>query len=290
MVENTKTALKPEPIANSEPTFVKKPCPGLTEAFNSQIGYYLRNTMVEGAGSRSKSHYAQDMYRVKFKNLEPEEQESVNLAVIHGCTWCNISEPNHMAVFASGEQPCLKFVDVEKSSQLAPTPCENCLILFNSCPFQKTIKRKRAEGTNMKYIPTGYTCPNLAQVYSRYRQLEGLMEEAKDNNQSLAQRFVHHTLAGNFKDSKVFLGIVEAMILAKDRELSGKSMSNFKYTPAFDDFMHVMHMLNPRAYREMSRHIKMWTEQSIRYVPARLSLGSSMTTCSVLFNSQDLVS
>ncbi|THU91006.1 hypothetical protein K435DRAFT_801569 [Dendrothele bispora CBS 962.96] len=80
----------------------------------------------------------------------------------------------------------------------------------------------------------------LGQVFLRYCQLEGLMEEAQNVNQSVAERFTHHVLAGNFKDDEVFLGIVEAMILAKDRELNGKSMANFKYTPPFDDFMHIV--------------------------------------------------
>ncbi|THU93771.1 hypothetical protein K435DRAFT_669626 [Dendrothele bispora CBS 962.96] len=215
--------------------------------------------MVEGAGSKSKNHYSHLLYDKDYKALTGEEQDTVYTAVLHGRSWRNVSGHNLVAVFACGENPCLRLVEVEASNTNI-SPCENCMIVFHSRPFQIAISKVRAEGAAMKYIPKEYTCPHLGQVFLRYRQLEGLMEEA----QVIAERFTHHVLAGNFKDDEVFLGIVEAMILAKDRELNGKSMANFKYTPPFDDFMHVLHTLNPRSYRHLSKHIKMRTEQSIR--------------------------
>ncbi|THV04490.1 hypothetical protein K435DRAFT_595805, partial [Dendrothele bispora CBS 962.96] len=156
-------------------------------------------------------------------------------------------------------------------------PCENCLLLFHSRPFQIAISRKRAEGAAIKYIPTEYTCQHLGKIFLRYKGLERLMNEAEAS----PQRFVHHVLSGNFKDNEVFLGIVEAMILAKDREIEGKSMSNFKYTPAFDDFMHVLHSINPRSYRELTKHIKMRTERSVKKSnsrAARFPLGITEAT------------
>ncbi len=57
-------------------------------------------------------------------------------------------------------------------------------------------------------------------------------------------RYIHHVLSGHFKDAKVFMGLVEAMTAAKDREVHGVGMQNFKYNPDYHEFMALVNTIS----------------------------------------------
>ncbi len=77
-------------------------------------------------------------------------------------------------------------------------------------------------------------------------------------------RYIEHVINGDFKDDTIFCGLVEAMVIGKERQMQGKGMQNFKYLAEYDQFMHSMHDLSPRAYRTFSAQFKARTECSIR--------------------------
>jgi hypothetical protein len=78
----------------------------------------------------------------------------------------------------------------------------------------------------------------------------------QDSPEPLMRRFIQHVHSGHFKDAKVFIGLVEAMVVAKDKELRGHGMQNLKYNPHFNAFMHLVRTISPQAYRMLSLEIK----------------------------------
>ncbi|THU78978.1 hypothetical protein K435DRAFT_698947 [Dendrothele bispora CBS 962.96] len=257
----------PSPKPPPESTTVKRPCPGLTATLDPKIGIYLESCMSEGGGSKSRQYFSEQMFDGKeWSELTEEEKRLVNTAHIQACTWRNVSEPTVMAIFACGENPCVHMLDVKESNTSDLQPCGNCWLVYRSRPFQNAISRKRAKPENLKYIPKSYTCPNLGRLYGKYRGIGELLQEAEDNKQGVMLRYVHHVLNDDFKDDEIFRGLVKAMVLAKERQLANKSMKNFKYTPAFDDFMHVLHDISPRAYKALGIHVKVRHQRSIKCV------------------------
>jgi hypothetical protein len=89
----------------------------------------------------------------------------------------------------------------------------------------------------------------------------------QDNEFSLERRYFQHVINGDFKDDKVFNGLIQAKIMAKDREIKGVGMQNFKYNSDMDAVFGLIHTISPRAYRELKKHFPMRTERSIKCVP-----------------------
>lgn len=54
-------------------------------------------------------------------------------------------------------------------------------------------------------------------------------------------------------------------MLKQDKEPRGVGMQNFKYAPAYDEFMHIIHIHSPRAYAFLRQHLPARSERSIRY-------------------------
>jgi hypothetical protein len=88
-------------------------------------------------------------------------------------------------------------------------------------------------------------------------------------------RFREHTEKPCEQDDKVFNGIIEAKILGKTRELKGRGMQNFRHNEDVDALFGLIHAICPRAYREISQHIPLRSERSIKYhFPCYVSLGN----------------
>lgn len=68
------------------------------------------------------------------------------------------------------------------------------------------------------------------------------------------------------------------MVMAKDRELRGVGMQNFKYSPDLNNLMHLLHMTSPRCYRNLNQHFKLRTARSIKYVHAVSTRSNSTLT------------
>jgi hypothetical protein len=88
-------------------------------------------------------------------------------------------------------------------------------------------------------------------LYAKFKGLDVLISEVwfltlkvrtprlilpQDNKWSLERRYFQHVVNGDFKDDKVFNGIIQAKVMAKDREIKGVGMQNFKYNSDMDAY------------------------------------------------------
>ncbi len=62
------------------------------------------------------------------------------------------------------------------------------------------------------------------------------------------------------------MGLVEAMTAAKDREIRGVGMQNFKYNTDYREFMALVNTISSRASRTISQEFKVETPCSMKYV------------------------
>ena len=56
------------------------------------------------------------------------------------------------------------------------------------------------------------------------------------------------------------------MVLAKDREIKGLGMQNFRYNADYEEFMRLIQMISPRAYRTISLEFKAPAPRASKYV------------------------
>ena len=71
-------------------------------------------------------------------------------------------------------------------------------------------------------------------------------------------------LAGKYDDLKVFTGLIEAMVMVKDRKDRGVGLQNFAYPPDYDEFINIVKIHSPRAFRFLSKYLPARTERSYR--------------------------
>jgi hypothetical protein len=161
----------------TKPVKVSKPCPGLTEKLDARIGYYLTHTSVTGAGSKDERHYSLKHFQKEFKDLDPEERACVRTAQLQDRIWRLDTTPGIMAVFATGNIPCLKDFLVDPDDLLSETPCEPCRLVLASRAFTITLNKQRAGRETAKFTPGIYRNAVLGKIYARYKGLEELFLE-----------------------------------------------------------------------------------------------------------------
>ena len=61
-----------------------------------------------------------------------------------------------------------------------------------------------------------------------------------DDRNSPFIRFAQTAIQGKYDDSPVFMGPVRAMVSKVDKEERGVGMQNFRYSPAWDEFVHIV--------------------------------------------------
>ncbi|KAF7291093.1 hypothetical protein MKEN_01491200 [Mycena kentingensis (nom. inval.)] len=93
--------------------------------------------------------------------------------------------------------------------------------------------------------------------------------ECLQDGTNIYLRFAQGAMRGEYKDEKVLLGLIDAMITQKDKERRGVGAQNFAYTPEWDEFVHIIHIHSPRAYRFLTRFFPARSERSIRQREAK---------------------
>ncbi|KAJ7150342.1 hypothetical protein C8R46DRAFT_1358417 [Mycena filopes] len=224
---------------------VQRPCPGLTRAFDEAVGNYLDRTTSSGGGAHSPGHYSSKIFGKPFLDLTAKEKETVYTARFHDYAWRNDVSPGIMACFAAGGTGCLKIVD------MPPT----------------ATTREAAPSENLKFVPRINQNAHAGMLFAKFKGLDGLLSE--DNEFSLERRYFQHVINGDFKDDKVFNGIIQAKVMAKDREIKGVGMQNFKHNSDLDAVLGLIHTISPRAHRELAKHIPARTERSIKHVVSK---------------------
>ncbi|KAJ7610673.1 hypothetical protein DFH06DRAFT_1016533 [Mycena polygramma] len=234
------------------------PCPGLTAAYDEKVGAYLERSNAGGGGAHAIGHYSEKLFKDDFQNLSQRQQELAYAAQQHDHTWRNDVTRGIMASFATGTTACLKNVEVDANVADSPSPCESCLLLFTSRAYQRVLNKPLPETKNLRHVPRKYQNAHAGQLYAKFKGLEALFSEV--HTCLLAQ----HVLNGNFKNDTLFNGILQAKVLAKDREMKGLGKQNFKHNEDVDAVFSLIYAISPRAYREISKHIPLRTERSIK--------------------------
>lgn len=77
-------------------------------------------------------------------------------------------------------------------------------------------------------------------------------------------RYAQGVLRGDYENLEVFTGLVEAMVSKQQRVKEGKGMQNSTYPPDYDEFLHIVSIHSPKAYRFLSQHLPARTERNYR--------------------------
>ncbi|KAJ7178444.1 hypothetical protein C8R43DRAFT_1117832 [Mycena crocata] len=259
-------AKRPEPKKSATALPVTRPCPGLTRAFSELVGNYLDRTASSGGGGHAVNYYSQKIFKKEFQKLTDTQKDAVYTARLHDHAWRNDTSPGIMACFSSGSHPCLKTVQIHSGSLETP-PCAPCKLLMTMKAFKNALNKKAADPVNLKYVPHINQNSHAGMLYAKFKGLEKLVSE--DNDFSLERRFFQHVVNGDFKDDSVFTGLIQAKVLAKDREIRGVGNQNFKYDTDLDALFGLIHTISPRAYRELQKHFPMRTERSIKHIASK---------------------
>ena len=86
----------------------------------------------------------------------------------------------------------------------------------------------------------------------------------KDNKNSPFVRFAQGAIQGKYDNSPIFMGLIHAMVTKVNKEERGVGMQNFKYAPAWDEFVHIVSIHSPRAHKFLREHFPARTIQNIR--------------------------
>ncbi|KAJ7446900.1 hypothetical protein B0H11DRAFT_2248676 [Mycena galericulata] len=261
-----KVATRPHP----NPVDLGKLCPGLTGAIHPRIDYYIENCPATGAGAREINHYVKLLFARRFKGIESvadarltkEDREKAYHHQSLDRRWRIETSPHRASVVSA---KCLVKFTVQSQDVLEdPTVvCEACWEVYLLREFRNAINRSRDKPhAKAKCTPKLYSNPIQSRVMARYHGLEEFLAERSEL--SPFARFAIAVGEGKYKDNKVFLGLVETMQMATERQLKGVSMRNFKYPLEFREWGSLLHMTSPRAYRNMAQHFRMETPRSIK--------------------------
>lgn len=79
-------------------------------------------------------------------------------------------------------------------------------------------------------------------------------------------RFAQQFADGSFQTDgdRVFMGLLEVMVMKEDRRKKGLGLQNFRYPDRYDEFAGRIAMLSPRVYKEFQRHFPGRTLRSQR--------------------------
>ena len=153
-----------------------RPCGGITPAHDPRVSHYLERSGAVGRGSVSLAKLVQELYPsqgLKFRDLSPEDQESVRLKQLHRQTWKNVRSNGMFAVFS---RVCLTIVEDRRRALSEHPLCEQCDEVFNSKTFKNTLNVKMPEDENMKYVNKVYRNVTLGKLYAKTAGLQALVK------------------------------------------------------------------------------------------------------------------
>lgn len=239
-------------------TLLMRSCPGLSDADDERIEYYLRRVFVVGGGGISIHKIARSLFGKKFMDLTKAEKERVWQDQLAGHTWR--VDQRQLKVFSTG---CLKEVpDTNGPNRILP--CAECQNVLRSSKFKKALRKPKRKPENTKYLNKIYCGTTIGELYAECVGLRELIEQpvsvkimtslvlctysSKGAKDSPYVRYAMGVLTGKYTD-KIFNGLVKAWMHREDREVAGKGLQNFKYTEEYYSFCRVLAADSPLAYR-----------------------------------------
>lgn len=243
------------------------PCCGISDTHNPLVSTYISRAVVEGAGSISIHAAAKMIFGdgAKYSELSKDQKATVTIAQSHLRTW-TISRELHV-VFSTG---CEKFIEQDR---LPKTICGNCEKVLQSDSFKRALRVKPVPLKNMKYIPARYRGP-LEDLGAKFANIQGLPEllqdvsslfdstqtaikVSQDPQTSMWLRFARGAINGEYDDKYVLLAMIQATVMAHDRESRGVGLQNMSYLPVYEEFTQMVALTSPRTYRLFSSHIQL---------------------------------
>ncbi|KIM49927.1 hypothetical protein M413DRAFT_60265 [Hebeloma cylindrosporum] len=225
----------------------------------------MSRTSASGGGAPSRRTITAQLFpseaTTPWSDLSSKQRRAVLRQEESLYTW-KISRSTD-AIYAS---KCESTVYVTPS--LDPHPCSECDALYSIHKFQVAINRPMPDETNMKYVPKAYRCPELGEIYLKYKGVRELVE--KDDGRSPWLKFAQRVINGDFK-SETLLGMVEALVIKSDRLRKGKGLQNMKYSSTFTNFCNLLASTSTRAYQTFRRHFGGQVMSNIRFVVCPLS-------------------
>ncbi|KAJ7465357.1 hypothetical protein B0H11DRAFT_2307986 [Mycena galericulata] len=223
-----------------KPTQFDKHCPGLTGAINPRIDYYIDNCPATGAGAQEINVYVKELFQkrgiesIRDIRLTKDDRAQAYHRQALDRTWRIETSPHSSAVVAVKCR--IKFTVYREAEVSDDTVvCDECWSVYQRKEFRTAIHRKRGKAhAQLKCTPKIYSNPIQARLTAQYQGLEELLAERSPHGIFL--RFARGVASGHYKDSKVFLGLVETMVMATERRMRGVGMQNFKYPQEFREF------------------------------------------------------
>ncbi|TFY77344.1 hypothetical protein EWM64_g6666 [Hericium alpestre] len=206
------------------------PCPGLMEYDDQHIPAYAEHTGAEGGGARSYLVIAEEWFKKEWTTLSKEQKNEV----------LDVQKHEHDHTTLDGQRTL---------------PCSSCKELLNNACFRAIITKKKPDNKNYKFTNHQYRPGVLGSIYARVIEVKELIESADVKN-SPAVKYTKGVLAGKYKDHNVFTGLVEAMVSKLNHEEHGVGMQNFRYAPAYDEFIHIISIQSPKVHQFLSEHLQ----------------------------------
>ncbi|THH05194.1 hypothetical protein EW146_g9969 [Bondarzewia mesenterica] len=237
----------PRAVHRTAKAMVDRPCAGLQASYYPKVARYLERSPAPGGGGPSLTTLTEHLYpsATSFASLSSEKKETVRATQRLQHKW-----HNHRDLQRVISASCSKFVTVPKDASSAPV-CQDCLGLLGDKNFKVAVSLPVPDAENFKFTPkiAMLSDEQAAERWSRATGLKPLIEAYKKNPAEPCLVFVKGVLQGDFASERVFLGLMEALVQKKDKELRGVGMQGFKYAPDVVEMAHIINIHSPRAYQ-----------------------------------------
>ncbi|KAK1222121.1 hypothetical protein PQX77_015048 [Marasmius sp. AFHP31] len=240
--------------------FPAVPCPGWTDADDSRTSRYLFRSGARGGGAPSLYKIAKNLYQKPFSDISTTKRKHCLDVQEHALVWLN--QHAHLRIF---HHNCLKEVSNNRSGRILP--CFNCLSLRKNRRFQAVLRRKTPLEQNIRFTNFRWRNELIGHLHLKTVGMKDLIE-AIDQKHSPLVRFTMGMLKGKYKDEHL-AGLIEALVIRRDREQRGVGLQGIQYPPAWDELCHLIQVSSPKTYRLLQNYFPMRSERSWRIKHAR---------------------
>ncbi|KAL0064040.1 hypothetical protein AAF712_009006 [Marasmius tenuissimus] len=212
----------------------------------------LRCTAAPGGGAPSVTKLANINFSLNYGGLMREQKDEIQLEQAHLHSWIN----NHQNLRVYSPK-CQKYVSPTRTGAVPGKPLNDTVQILPCSECASILEMKAFKNALRHPTPSAdrYKNPGLQGFGQCFSQ---------SKKQSIFMNFAKGAIAGKYDNSEVFIGLVRAMVQKIDRKEHGVTMNNFQYAPAWDEFIQIMQIQSPKAYRFLSTHFQVPSEHNIR--------------------------
>jgi hypothetical protein len=157
---------------SSKSVRLQLPCPGLTASSDKRIPTYLGHSTALGGGARSRPILAAELFNGRLWRDLPEHEQRVVLRREE----LEFKWRNSRATGAVYSVKCLRDVYVASRMETLE-PCSACSDVLHLRTFQTRINVPMPAEEDMCFVPEGHRCPELGNIYLKYKGVRELVEK-----------------------------------------------------------------------------------------------------------------